>query len=480
MFIGFAGLAVNAAFLWTARLRMQSAADAGALAAADALLAGNATATMAAQAAASSNGFIDGQGTSGNPNLVTVAVNTPPTTGAYSSTTGAVEVLVSQLQPTFFLKVLPQFASIPVSAQAVASPSPAGCIYSLDPSSGQALLVNGGSLTSNCGLLVNSNSSSALSVNSGASLTVSGGIGVVGGTLISGSVSPQPVTGIISFSDPFASMPTPAPPAAPSNACSSGTNLTVNGGGTYEEPNGCYTTVNINSRFAVVNFHDGGNYVFPNGLTSTAGTVDVDGSGSYYFGGPINLTSGTFNAGGSGTYYYTGVINANGGVTANLMPGYYGGGINVSGADATINLIGSGLYVFGASVIDNTTGTIQSQTAQGGPTNVTLYFNGGTLIENSSAILNMSAPLSGTYEGILLFQDRANSTAVSIDTGASVTLNGALYLPDATLAINGGFVNDYLLIIAYDITQNSGALTIGNNYSALQDGPPIKQTVLVE
>jgi len=479
VFIGFAGLAVDAAILWTARLRMQSAADAGALAAADALLAGNATATTAAQAATSSNGFTDGQATNGNPNLVSVTVNNPPASGAYSSTTGAVEVLVRQVQPTYFLKVMPQFASIPVSAHAVASPSPAGCIYSLDPSSSQSFLVNGGSLNSNCGLLVDSTSSSALNVNSGASVTASGGIGVVGGTLVHGAVSPQPVTGIVSFPDPFASKPTPALPAAPSSTCASGTTLTINLAGTYSEPRGCYTTVNINNASAVVNFDDGGNYVFPNGI-NTQGTANLDGSGTYYFGNNININSGTFNAGGSGTYYYTNAIVANAGVTANLMPGYYGGGINVNGAGATINLAGNGLYYFGSSVIDNTTGTIQSQTANGIPTDVTLFFNGGTLIENSSAILNLSAPLSGTYEGVLLFQDRANSTAAFINAGASATLNGALYLPDAPLTINGGYTNAYSLIIAYDITLNAGALTVNTNYASLQDGSPIKQTVLVE
>lgn len=479
VFIGFAGLAVDAAILWTARLRMQSAADAGALAAADALLAGNTTALTAAQAATAANGFSDGQTTRANPNAVVVTVNNPPTSGTYSTNAGAVEVIVRQVQPTYFLKVMPAFSKFSVSARAVASPSPAGCIYSLDPSGSQSFMISRGSLVSNCGVLVDSTSSSAFYLSSGASLTASGGIGVVGGAVVQGAASPQPVTGILSFPDPFASKPAPARPIPPAVVCTAGMNLTINMAGAYSEPHGCYSSVTINNAGAAVDFRDGGDYAFPNGM-SAAGTVNLDGGGNYYFGKDVGINAGTFNAGGTGNYYYAGAIVANAGVTADLMPGYYGGGINVAGAGATVNLAGNGVYYFGASVVDNTTSTIQSQSGNGAPTHVMLYFGGGSLVENNSAMLNLSAPLAGAYEGILLFQDRANSTAATIDAGASVALDGALYLPDAALTISGAYANAYSLIIAYDITLNAGALSVNTDYSSLQDGSPIKQTVLVE
>src|SRR5580693_593555 len=67
--LGFAGLATDLGLLWNTRLRMQSAADAAALAGADALLEG-ATYTSAAQSASTQNGFTNGSGTTGDSNSV--------------------------------------------------------------------------------------------------------------------------------------------------------------------------------------------------------------------------------------------------------------------------------------------------------------------------------------------------------------------------------------------------------------------------
>lgn len=520
--IAFVGLATDVGLLWVARLRMQSAADAGALAGADALLSGLATAPDAARAATTANGFTDGAGTTANSYNVSVTVNDPPVSGTHTGVSGAVEVIVAQTQPTYFLRVMPQFAAIPVSARAVAIPAPAGCIYALDPTGSQSFLDNSGAIDSSCGIMVNSNSSTAFNVNSGASVSAVGGIGVVGGTLIHGAVSPTPITGIASFSDPLSSRTVPVRPSAPnapSSYCAGAQNVTVNGGAASYGP-GCYNVtlnggtlnlngsgnyviqgatlngnsqlnltgggsyyftggVNFNGAVAAMNGAGAAIYYFPNGM-NTQGSVNLNGSGSYYFGGGVNLNSGTFNCGGSGSYYFNNGINVNSGVTADLSPGYYGGGINVNGGGAVINLAGDGTYYFDGNVIDDTNGTIQSQTAGGTPTYVTLYFDQGTFTENSSAILNLSAPTSGAYEAILIYQSRTNSAAAYINTGANVTLNGALYMPDARVTINGGWVNAYSLIVGYDIVDNAGALTVNANYTSLQDGPPIKQTALVE
>jgi Flp pilus assembly protein TadG len=516
--LGMVGLGTDMGVLWNTRLKMQAAADAAAIAGAQAELNGSTSASNEAQAAAQLDGFQNGAATTGNPNLVTVSVGDPG-----SSYPGGVQVTISQTQPTYFLRILPGWSSVAESASAIAMPTPTGCIYQLDPH-GQ-FLFNGGTLASKCGIMIDSASSgSALTVNGG-SLSSTAGIGVVGGDTLNCKtcVSPNPITGMRSFTDPLANLTTPSAPAKPSappSTCSSGQNININSPGTYNEPAGCYSSVNFNSSSATVNFNASGNYVFPNGL-NTNGTVNfkgganyyfggglgmnggqidasgnanywfggginsqnsilLNGGGSYYFGNTVNINSGTFNAGGSATYYYNSGINADSNTTVDLAPAYYAGGINENGSGTAVYLRQSGLYYFnGNFIVDG--GSIQSEDSSGNTTNVTLYFNSGTLTMNSYATLNLSAPTSGTYEGVLFFQNRSDSSAVYLDSNSSSNLNGILYLPDAQLTFNGAFANSYSIVVAYDITVNSSsAFNVENDYSSLSHGAPIQQVSLVQ
>lgn len=158
------GLANDIGYAWRARLSMQSAADAGAMAAADALfMGGGVNPTSAAQSATAQNGFTNGAGTTIDSNAVTVTVNNPPGSGPNSGNSNAVEVIVAQPQPTYFLAVA-GFSSLNVSARAVAMVnSSSNCMYSLSPSASGALNMSANSsVTSSCGLVINSNSSQAL------------------------------------------------------------------------------------------------------------------------------------------------------------------------------------------------------------------------------------------------------------------------------------------------------------------------------
>ena len=172
--IGVAALAVDVGDLWTTRRLMQSAADAGAVAGADEIaLGGNSSAiTAAAKDATSHNGFTDGAARAGTSNTVTVAVHNPPTSGPFATNSNAVEVDVSQSQPTYFMKVL-GWQAVPVSTTAIAVTTGSGsCIYSLDPHVSGAITVGGtASVSSSCGLYNNSDSSSALIVSGGSTIT---------------------------------------------------------------------------------------------------------------------------------------------------------------------------------------------------------------------------------------------------------------------------------------------------------------------
>src|SRR5262249_29831557 len=109
---------------------------------------------------------------------------------------------VTEQNPLTFLSVLGGGLWGTVSARSsagVLSTSGGSCIYVLDPTGHATLnMSNGVSVTSECGVYVDSSASDALSVIGGATLraTNSSAIKVVGGTSINngGSASPTPNT----------------------------------------------------------------------------------------------------------------------------------------------------------------------------------------------------------------------------------------------------------------------------------------------
>lgn len=72
-------------------------------------------------------------------------------------------------------------------------------------------------------------------------------------------------------------------------------------------------------------------------------------------------------------------------------------------------------------------------------TGVTIFFAKGiNLTISSSTVLNLSAPTSGTYSGMLLFGDRTDGAAAHTINGASTaTYQGAIYFPSAALEFAG-------------------------------------------
>jgi hypothetical protein len=74
---------------------------------------------------------------------------------------------------------------------------------------------------------------------------------------------------------------------------------------------------------------------------------------------------------------------------------------------------------------------------------VTLYFAGGSFQPNSGSNTTLNAPATGfTSNGnvanMLVWQSSNNSSGMDMDASTSVTLNGIIYLPDATLTLNSG------------------------------------------
>src|SRR5258708_35393399 len=134
---GFMGLAIDSGYMYFHKRRMQTAADAGALAGAQELQHQYAASYATVQAAAFKdtqlNEFQDGQ------NSITVTVNMPPQFGAKRGHVGFVEVIVAQPQPATFLQLLniggANISNVNVMAKAVAGAvDSTACIYALGPS----------------------------------------------------------------------------------------------------------------------------------------------------------------------------------------------------------------------------------------------------------------------------------------------------------------------------------------------------------
>ena len=480
--IGFVGLAFDLSIARNAKRQMQNAADAAAVAAAEAL--GNGSDySAAAQTAAAQNGFTSGQRTSMSSYLVSITTAVP-SSGSYSSNAQALQVTISQLQQTYFLRVL-GINSIALQASAVGlAKSGTACIYSLDPSTSAAFSMSGNiTVSSACGILVDSSSSSGLSVTG--NITVNDTFtGVVGNYSSSGNISftPTPNTGVAAFSDPLAGIAAPTVPTCSQASTTKAGSLSVSSAGTIS-PQVYASGVAVSGNFGTVTFSGG---TWGNSITASGNGSIVLNPGQYQNGGgagnSISISGNTTVTMNAGSYTFCGPVSLNGNTsTATLSPGFYYGGISINGNQAIA--FNPGTYILGGGGL-----SINGNTSSMSGTGVTFYdttglgsYKGITL--NGNTQVNLSAPTSGSLEGILFFQDRSipTSGAASVINGNSAsTFNGAIYFPTTKLTYNGNSAaSGYTILVAYDLVWNGNA-TIGNNYASLADGSPIKNGLLVQ
>jgi hypothetical protein len=146
------------------------------------------------------------------------------------------------------------------------------------------------------------------------------------------------------------------------------------------------------------------------------------------------------------------------GTGTNLVAGTYCGGITVSNG-ATGVVFGSGNYIIKGGGITFGGGA----TASG--SGVMFYLTGTNATYASATIangvtVNFSAPTSGTYQGILFFQDRSITSAsnATFAGGASMTLNGSLYFPTTSVSYSNGVGNSgYTAIVSSGLSFAGGA-----------------------
>ena len=163
-----------------------------------------------------------------------------------------------------------------------------------------------------------------------------------------------------------------------------------------------------------------------------------------------------------------------------LYPGTYCGGIRVNGNSwlnfnaGTYVLAGGGMTIKGNAWMTGTGVTFYNTTGTGGYGAITL---------NGNSQSNFSAPTSGPLAGILFFQDRSipkGAAASTITGNSNSTFDGALYFPTTQVTyVGNSSLNGYSIVVADKVLIN-GNSTVGNNYSSLTNGSPIKGTTLAE
>lgn len=170
--------------------------------------------------------------------------------------------------------------------------------------------------------------------------------------------------------------------------------------------------------------------------------------------------------------------------TAVLYPTYaYCGGITIkNGAHVTFE---PGTYVLGSSTAAGGLAIDVGSTVNG--TGV-MFYNYGTsggitfsFTSFSSGGVDLVAPTSGVYSGILFFQNSRNTSQATIIGSSSwnTVLEGTYYFPKAKVEFAFDGIVHYNILVAYDIAfefLSAGVSTSGfsSDYSSLTNGSPIK------
>jgi hypothetical protein len=94
----------------------------------------------------------------------------------------------------------------------------------------------------------------------------------------------------------------------------------------------------------------------------------------------------------------------------------------------------------------------------------------GAVSITGNPVVTLSAPTSGTYEGIVFFQDRTYSTAATIANSSTGNITGSYYFPDANFSFTGNVdTPTYAAFIAKTITI-AGSSTLKNDSTGSYTG----------
>jgi hypothetical protein len=398
------GLGVEATGWTVSQTKLQRAADAAALAAAEAYAAG-AGVQMAATQGAYVAEINNGVGVSSNAatsltctpgtvrtwcaatsmlsdNLITIQ----KTTGVRHATDVAFVATITTTVPFFFSALVltgtGRTLSATATAELLASQTGKYCVLALDPNADTAISVNNGATVNatQCGVDTNSTSSSSIAMTGGATL----------------------------------------------NAANVGTTSTtapcgMSGTGTFSCGNGAYMTVSKSSST--------GQSAVANPYANVA----------------IPAPSGTCI---SGSPFYN----------TTIYPGTYCNGLAVSYGTVTMSpgvyIINGGNFAPAGGSTVNASGVTIVLTSNSGASNI-----GTAQIANGTTI-NLTAPTTGTTIGLAIIQDpRAGTATTNLAGGTTVNIVGALDFPSSVVDFSNGSSNgaNCTQLIAYQVVFTGGA-----------------------
>ncbi len=158
----------------------------------------------------------------------------------------------------------------------------------------------------------------------------------------------------------------------------------------------------------------------------------------------------------------------NAGSTATMIPGVYCGATLINSSSAVT--MQPGIYVFrGGEFVTNSLSSVTGD-------RVMLYFadKDSRLNVNSGSLIQITAPTTGTYAGILMFQSRDSTTLTAppfiINSDGTTKLEGVIYLANGLLELNSISTANgdaaYTAIITNQFVLNSyGTFKINADYS---------------
>jgi hypothetical protein len=402
--MGFMGLGIDMGVMRYYKRLQQTAADAAAIAGANNLSYGGVT--TGAQNASAANGFADNGGgdvsactaSGAAVGTVCVQVNNPPISGPHTGNAKYVEVLVAAVQPTFFMRVLGTNTTT-ITARAVATN------------------VSGGGANQGCLYTLGAPSSSIEGVNINGSAVLNApncGIEDNGNFNTKGNK-------LVVSADTFGT---------------SGDWQKSGPGGTITCTSGQTPCPTINMPAAA----DPMSYLTPPACSPSAPGCT---------GGPNVNINGSGGPCGTGCSYSKG--------TYTVDPGQYNS-IRIQGVASNQVVFNPGIYV-----IDGAGGMTIPGNATISGNGVMFYFTGSATINmTGTPSMNLSAPSSGQYAGILMYQDPTdtNTTGPSVGGNTGSNYQGVLYFPKDQLTFYGNNTSVNAGIVVSDSINLSGNPTV--------------------
>ena len=138
----------------------------------------------------------------------------------------------------------------------------------------------------------------------------------------------------------------------------------------------------------------------------------------------------------------------NGLATATLQPGRYCVNVIINGCTNVV--FNPGLYEFDAGVTANGVTNVSGA-------GVTIYNASGQLVINGSTV-NLTAPASGSTQGVLFYQNPADTNAF-IANGSGGGYAGMVYFPGAQVTLNGT-LSQWLLVVGSTVVINGSGTNV--------------------